>query len=78
MFRGSVAVLISCSLIGITFHQYMEIPGHQIDQGASIAELTIPILPGDSLHFGSRELALITGASSFLVVALAMVEAFAF
>jgi hypothetical protein len=78
MFRGAVAILMSCSLLTITFRQYTSVPGHSIEQERSIVELAAPLLREESFHYGSRDLALITGASSVLVVAVAMIEALVF
>ena len=76
MFRSTVAVLMSCTLLTITCHQYMGIPGHQIDQEESILERALPLREG-SLNLGSRELALMTETSSVLVVAVAIIESLA-
>ena len=78
MFRSVVAVLICSLLMTVTLRQYTGVPGHQISEQRSIQELVVLLLPEENLHHGSRELAHITGASSVLVVAVALFEALVF
>jgi len=78
MFRGTVTVIASCALLAITLRQYLDVPG-QSDRGQSIAAMALAMLRNDGLHqfipYDSASLALMTGASSALIVAVTIKNA---
>ena len=78
MFRATVAVLLSCTLLTTTVRQYMALPGHPPGDEGGIIEVAFPLLREGGLHNAPRELVIITGTSSVFVVAFAMIDALAF